>query len=118
MDRSKLSKYVSAFLEVNEKHRFKYSQSDICRFSGIDSGVLSRFLNGHNDMSSARFLGLIESMPEDFQREYWKVVGVLSLFWQEGNEVNWEEAINKIDKSDKKTLARIFSALANKHSTA
>ena len=107
MDRIKLLKHVSVFKKVNLNRRFNYSQKEICDFSGIDSGVISRLLNGRNDVLSDKFFNLLYSMPEDFQREYWKTLGVASLFYQE-DEINWEAA-------DEKTLGRIFSALGKKY---
>lgn len=114
MNQLKLSKYVLVFKKINSRYEFNYSQRQLSKISGIDQGVISRFLNGHNDMASARFFNLIESMPKDFQKEYWTKVGIASSLWED-EEINWEA---EIEKADKKTLARIFSALANKHSAA
>lgn len=111
MNKGELSKYVLAFKKVNEEFGFNYSQIDISRLSGIDQGVLSRFLNGHNDMASARFFNLIESMPKDFQKKYWIKVGVVSSVWEDEQKINWEAAI---DDADKKTIGKILCLVASK----
>lgn len=111
MNKVVLSKYVSVFKKVNEDYGFNYSQTDISRLSGIDQGVLSRFLNGHNDISSTRFFNLIESMPKDFQRQYWIDLGIASLLSGLENNINWEVAI---DDADKKTIGKILCLVASK----
>lgn len=114
MDRSSVAEHILIFKRVNFDSRFNYTQKDISEFSGIDRGVISRFLNGHNDISSSKFFALLSSMPKEFQREYWKALGLASLLYEE-DDINWKV---EIQKADKKTLFRIFSALADKHLVA
>ncbi len=109
---NKISKYALVFKKVNADYRFNYSQRQICKFSGLQTSLLSRFLNGSSDISVVKFFDLIQSMPEDFQKEYWKQLGLFSIFCDKEN-IDWEVIISNADKDD---IAKILGALGNRWS--
>ncbi|MDJ0725607.1 MAG: hypothetical protein QNJ38_10890 [Prochloraceae cyanobacterium] len=109
---NKISKYALIFKKVNADYRFNYSQRQICKFSGLQTSLLSRFLNGYSDISVVKFFELIQSMPEDFQKEYWRELGLFSVFCDKQN-IDWEVIIGNADKED---IAKILGALGNRWS--
>ena len=112
MAERKISKYALIFKKVNTNYKFNYSQRQICEFSGLQTSLLSRFLNGYSDISVVKFFELIQSMPELFQKEYWKELGLFSLFCDK-EDIDWDVMISNADKDD---IAKILGALGNRWS--
>ena len=66
-----MTRGASIFNEINSLPRFGLSQADIARSSGLQTSLVSRFLNGR-EVNLGNFLRLIDSMPEEFQQLYWR----------------------------------------------
>jgi hypothetical protein len=62
---------VTIFNKVNRRLEFNYSGAQIAKWSGLETSLISRFLNGKSDISVSKFLQLIRSMPPEFQQAYW-----------------------------------------------
>lgn len=74
-----MSREASAFNKINNLPKFQFSQADLVRSSGLQKSLVSRFLAG-KEVNLSNFGRLINSMPEDFQKLYWREVLPEELF--------------------------------------
>ena len=58
-----------AFLEVIDK--YKLSQQDLVALSGVDKGVVSRFINDKSDIKSRNLQKLVKALPPQAKAHYY-----------------------------------------------
>jgi hypothetical protein len=128
---AEISKQVEIFNNVNG--RFLYRNAEICRWSGFDSGMVSRFISGETDISASKFLVLVNSMPQDFRTAYWdellqfgRYENIKELF-DSSSPADIQEAISVmnslghigwrqlIEKADFQDLPEILNAIADRY---
>ncbi len=105
---------VIIFNKVNSQPDFNYTGAQICRWSGLEKSLVSRFLNGKTDISLSKFFQLIRSMPAPFQEAYWAEVLKLehdSEIWRSQKRPPWTSLISKASYAD---IEEILNALANR----
>lgn len=64
-------RYRQIFVRIKNQSNFRYTNKQISAWTGFDESKISRFLNGRRDINAGEFFYLLESMPENFQEEFW-----------------------------------------------
>lgn len=64
-------RYRQIFNELKNSKTFGYTNKEIAELTGFDPSKVSRFLNGRRDLNAGEFFYLLESLPEEFQQEFW-----------------------------------------------
>jgi transcriptional regulator with XRE-family HTH domain len=100
--------YTEIFNSVLERREFRYSLKELSDFSGLGTSQLSRFLNSKTDLPVSKFFQLINSMPLEFQEEYWA-----ELLQQSGSHQDWWSLISTASLSD---IEEILRALSHRYS--
>jgi transcriptional regulator with XRE-family HTH domain len=96
------------FKKVNRTYGF--SGAEISRMSGLDSGVISRFLSGkQNDMFLSRFLQLIRSIPKEFQEDYWEEFLGYKNVKLTSERIPWTDLIKRADSNDLEEILKAIS---------
>jgi transcriptional regulator with XRE-family HTH domain len=100
--------YIEVFNSVLERREFRYSLKELADLSGLGTSQLSRFLNSKTDIPVSKFFQLINSMPPEFQEEYWA-----ELLQQRGSQQDWWSLISTATLSD---IEEILRALSHRYS--
>lgn len=58
-----------AFVEVIEKYKLK--QHELVSKSGVDKGVVSRFINGESDIKARNLQKLVKALPPQAKAYYY-----------------------------------------------
>lgn len=58
-----------AFVEVIDV--YKISQQELANVSGVDKGVISRFVNGVSDMKTSNLQKLVKALPPQARAHYY-----------------------------------------------
>ena len=64
-------RYREIFNQLKNSSNFRYTNKQIAKWSGFDPSKLSRFFSGKRDLDAGEFFYLLESMPAEFQQEFW-----------------------------------------------
>lgn len=99
---TKLNKHRDDFNWVLARKEFRYTNKQICAWSGFDESKLSRFLSGKRDLSASEFFYLLQCMPQDFQERFWSRFNPVSLC------PRLEDAVAKMDAP---TLANMVNLI-------
>lgn len=67
----KNDRYRQIFNSLKNQSKFCYTNKQIADWTGFDPSKVSRFLTGKRDLTAGEFFYLLESMPEEFQQEFW-----------------------------------------------
>jgi hypothetical protein len=100
-----MNQEVLLFNKINSFPQFRYSVTQIAKWSNLDKSHVSRFLNGKNDMTVTKFFQLLRSMPNEFQQVYWSEL--LNLH----RDKSWRSLILQASMSD---IEEILNALAER----
>lgn len=65
-----MSKVSQIFQIVNKRPEFQYTNAQISKWSNLNSGEISRFLNGTVNVSADKFIRIVESLPKEFRTAY------------------------------------------------
>ena len=79
-----------AFVEVIEKYNL--NQQELADISGVDKGVVSRFINGKSDIKSRNLQKLVKALPPQAKAHYYMLY---SYDTDEKKAVKNSEKINK-----------------------
>lgn len=66
-----INRYREVFNELKSSVNFRYTNKQIAEFSDFETSKISRFLTGKRDLNAGEFFYLLESMPENFQQQFW-----------------------------------------------
>lgn len=92
-----MKKESLVFNKVNQRPEFNYTQAQISQWSGQSRPQINRFIRGETDLPTSKFLAVVSSMPEDFQRAYWlELLGDLIVL----EKADWKSLIEKASFSD------------------
>jgi len=100
--------YIEVFNSVLEHREFRYSLKELANFSGLGTSQISRFLNSKTDLPVSKFFQLVNSMPIEFQNEYWA-----ELLQQCDSHNGWWSLISTATLSD---IEEILRALSHRYS--
>ncbi len=85
------------FNKINQRPKFNYTQAQISELSGQSRSQINRFMKGETDLPTSKFMAVVNSMPEDFQRAYWlELLGDLIVIEQ----ADWQSLMEKATFSD------------------
>lgn len=65
-----MSKVSQTFKLINERPEFQYTNAQISKWSNLNSGEISRFVNGTVNVSADKFTHIIQSLPKEFRTAY------------------------------------------------
>ena len=100
--------YIKIFNILLERRQYRYSLKKLSELSGLGVSQLSRFLNGKTDLPVSKFFHLVNSMPLQFQKDYWSEINV-----QEIQSKNWRALISNASSGD---IEEILRALSDRYS--
>ncbi len=100
--------YIKIFNILLERREYRYSLKKLSELSGLGVSQLSRFLNGKTDLPVSKFFHLVNSMPLQFQKDYWSEINV-----QEIQSKNWRALISNASSGD---IEEILRALSDRYS--
>ena len=78
------------FNKLNQE-KFRISQREIARNSGLGTSLVNRFVSTDSDINSTNLLTLVAAMPLEFQKAYWRKILPTEVFAQP----NWEALIEE-----------------------
>ena len=107
-DQKMAKNYIEVFKLVLERRTYRYSLKELADFSGLGVSQLSRFLNDKSDLPVSKFFHLVQSMPFQFQQEYWT-----ELLSQNNSRQDWWSIISTASLGD---IEEILRALSHRYS--
>lgn len=98
--------YIKIFNILLEKREYSYSLKELSDLSGLGVSQLSRFLNEKTDLPVSKFFHLINSMPLQFQKDYWSELNVQEI---QSKKKNWRVLISNASSRDIEEILRAVS---------
>ncbi|MDJ0574849.1 MAG: helix-turn-helix transcriptional regulator [Xenococcaceae cyanobacterium MO_234.B1] len=104
------NEYIKIFNILLERREYRYSLKELSDLSGLGVSQLSRFLNGKTDLPVSKFFHLVNSMPLQFQKDYWSELNVQEI---QSKKKNWRVLISTASPGD---IEEILRALSDRYS--
>ncbi|MGK7937034.1 MAG: hypothetical protein AB4206_14775 [Xenococcaceae cyanobacterium] len=98
--------YIKIFNILLEKREYRYSLKELSDLSGLGVSQLSRFLNEKTDLPVSKFFHLVNSMPLQFQKDYWSELNVQEI---QSKKKNWRVLISNASSRDIEEILRAVS---------
>jgi len=101
---SEIPKECLVFNKINELSDFGFSQSELIARSGLKRSFISRFVRGETNSNFANVIQLVGSLPQDFQKLFWRELLSPSIF--DESPKNWEIEIEQASAQELLTILR------------
>ena len=98
--------YIKIFNILLERREYRYSLKELSDLSGLGVSQLSRFLNEKTDLPVSKFFHLVNSMPLQFQKDYWSELNVQEI---QSKKKNWRVLISNASSGDIEEILRAVS---------
>ena len=102
--------YIKIFNILLERREYRYSLKELSDLSGLGVSQLSRFLNEKTDLPVSKFFHLVNSMPLQFQKDYWSELNVQEI---QSKKKNWRVLISNASSRD---IEEILHAVSDRYS--